>query len=119
MSGLLGIAALVATLMWSNSLAFHVAQGAGVNDVLLETACLAMVLTALVVVAAQLWNRLVRGTDQALALLPDELERASGDELGRLTQALGRLAAARTGHIADEAARQRRLSAEITRRSKS
>jgi two-component system nitrate/nitrite sensor histidine kinase NarX len=117
MSGLLGIAALAATLMWSNSLALRAAQGIAMQDVLLETACLAIVLVTLVAVAAQLWIRIVRRSDQALATLPAELERASGDEVGRLTQALGRLTAARTGHIAEEAARQRRLSAEITRRN--
>ena len=84
---------------------------------MLETACLLIVLTALAVVAAQLWIRLVRRADQALALLPADLERISGDEMGRLTQTLGRLSAARTGHAADEAARTARISAELTRRN--
>lgn len=122
-SGLLGIAALAAILMWVNSLALE----APFSDVavahrpalLLETACLLVVLTAIGIVVVQLWIQLVRRTDRALALLPAELDRRSGDqdEIGRLTQALGRLAAARSGHAAAEAERQRRLSGELTRRN--
>ena len=133
MSGLLGIAALAATLLWANSLTLRIARNS--QDIshwvtlLLETACLAIVLIALAVVAAQLWIRLVRRSDQALALLPVEMDRfpandhasvddhAPIDEMSRLTQALGRLSAARTGHAAAEAARQRHLSAELTRRN--
>ena len=133
MSGLLGIAALAATLMWANSLTLRIVPNSGDIShwltLLLETACLAIVLIALALVAAQLWIRLVRRADQALALLPVEVdrssagdhasidERASIDEMGRLTQALGRLSAARTGHAAAEAARQRQLGAELTRRN--
>lgn len=120
-SGLLGIAAVAATLMWANSLAWRVAPGeTGLSQVLtlaLETACLLIVLATLALVAAQLWTRLVRRADQALALPPAELARASGDEMGRWTQALGRVSAARSGCAAAEAARQRRLSAELTRRN--
>lgn len=117
MSGLLGIAALAAVFMWGNAVALRSAIESGVNDILLESACLVIVLAALAAVAAQLWIRLVLRTDQALAQLPAEAEGAHGDELARLTQALGRLSAARTSDIAAEAARQRRLSQELTRRN--
>ncbi|HVY06361.1 MAG TPA: histidine kinase, partial [Burkholderiales bacterium] len=113
----LGVAALAATFLWGNALASRAATGGGMSDVLLETACLAIVLAALGVVAAQLWIRLVRRTDHALAQLPPGAEYAHADELGRLTQALEHLSAARTRDIAADAARQRRLSQELTRRN--
>src|SRR3954462_8552513 len=123
MSGLLVIAALATTLIWANSLAMRGALSDKLLNnlgaphwltLLLETACLLIVLTALALVAAQLWIRLVRRADQALALLPADVGRSSGDEIGRLTQTVGRLSRARAGHAAAEALGQRVISEELT-----
>ncbi len=119
-SGWLGIAALATGLMWADSIASGSPSvhrvGADLPTFALATTCLLVALIALGTVAVQLWTGLVRRTDQALALVPAELDPGS-DEIGRLTQALGWLAAARSGHAAAEAERQRRLSAELTRRN--
>ena len=78
-SGLLGIAAVAATLMWANSLAWRVASGeTGISQVLtlaLETACLLIVLATLAS-SRRSCGLASSAAPTRLALPPAELARA-------------------------------------------
>lgn len=83
---------------------------------LLESACLVVLLVAGIAGMVEGWRNLVRRPDRALALLSSATARSHEDEIGRLAQALTELSAGGGGNHA-EADWQRRFSADLTRRN--
>lgn len=124
--GLSVIAAIAGVLMLGNTLLFGIVADAGTVSqatghapasgraslLLVQAACLALLLFSTAAIVRLGWSTLVRRADSILARLPEGVRPAGADEIDRLGAAIGGLSWRATTHQVD-AANQRRLTAEL------